>query len=148
VKQRDANTFSKMGVSKLQKYPFVSAKAAMAIARVMTALFFMAHAGVRIANGSIPQFGKFMESVGFPIGEAWVWAITITELVCGALLIANRHVRLATIPLAVIAFTGIGLIHVRFGWFVGEHGTGGMEYSVALLVLLLLVAANASEKPR
>jgi uncharacterized membrane protein YphA (DoxX/SURF4 family) len=35
-----------------------------------------------------------MESVGFPIGAAWVWTITIAEIVAAALLIANRFVRL------------------------------------------------------
>jgi len=34
------------------------------------------------------------------------------------------------------------LIHSKFGWFVGEHGTGGSEYSVALLLLLFLVAVD------
>ncbi len=108
----------------------------------MTAIFFMAHAAVRIANGSIAQFGQFMESAGFPHGVLWVWAITITELVCGSLLVAGRYVQLATIPLAIIVLVGIGLIHIHIGWFVGEHGTGGSEYSVALLTLLLLVAVN------
>jgi putative oxidoreductase len=129
----------------LQRYPFVSLNAAFVIARIMTALFFMAHAWVRIANGTIPQFGKFMESVGFPQGELWVWAITLTELACGTMLILGRWVRWATIPLATIVIVGVGLIHVHLGWFVGEHGTGGMEYSVALLVLLLLIAARDRE---
>ena len=129
----------------MQGYPFVSLKAAFVIARIMTAVFFMAHAGTRIAVGTIPQFGKAMESFGFPNGEAWVWAITITELVCGTLLILGRYVRWATIPLATIVTVGIALIHVKFGWFVGEFGTGGMEYSVALLVLLLLIAARDKE---
>ena len=124
----------------LQRYPFISFNTAFLIARIMTAVFFIAHAWVRIALGTIPQFGKFMESLGFPFGVALVWAITVTELVCGTLLILNRWTRWATIPLAIIVIVGIGLIHIHLGWFVGEHGTGGSEYSVALLVLLLLVA--------
>jgi putative oxidoreductase len=126
----------------MSRYPFVSLNSAFVLARIMTALFFVAHAAVRIVNGTIPQFGKFMGSIGFPAPEALVWAITLTELVCGTLLIVGRHVRLATIPLAAIAAGGIVLIHAGQGWFVGEHGTGGMEYSFALLVLLLLIAAH------
>ncbi len=126
----------------MARYPFLTLDHAFALARVMTALFFMAHAAVRIYLNTIPQFGQFMATLGFPAGTALVWAITAAELICGALLILNRHVRLATIPLAAIAAGGIVLIHARLGWFVGEHGTGGMEYSVALLVLLLLIAAQ------
>jgi putative oxidoreductase len=130
----------------MNRYPFLSLDRAFVLARIMTALFFMAHAAMRIVNGTIPQFGKFMGSVGFPAPEVVVWAITLAELVCGTLLILDRHVRLATVPLAAIAAGGIVLIHARLGWFVGEHGTGGMEYSVALLVLLLLVAAQDKAK--
>jgi putative oxidoreductase len=41
----------------------------------------------------------------------------------------------------VILLVGIALIHRHLGWFVGEHGTGGSEYSVSLLLALLVIAA-------
>jgi len=118
----------------------------LTIARVMTAVFFMAHAVVRILNGSIPQFGQFMTNQGLPFGEGVVWIITICEIVAGVLLIANRFVRIAASGLFIVAVGGVVLIHRHFGWFVGEHGTGGSEYSVALMVLLLVVAASDGEK--
>lgn len=125
----------------MNAYPFLSLAQALFVVRLGTALLFMAHAAVRIANGTIPQFGKFMTSVGFPAGEAVVWMITVVELVAGTLLIVNRHVRIAATALFAIAATGIVLIHRHLGWFVGEHGTGGSEYSVALMILLILIAA-------
>jgi putative oxidoreductase len=128
----------------MRPYPFMTLDQALIIARIMTAVFFLAHALVRIINGSIPQFGGFMESLGFPAGVTIVWLITLTELICGTLLIVGRYVRWATVPLLTIAATGIVLIHRHFGWFVGEHGTGGSEYSVALIVLLAIVAAADS----
>ena len=127
-------------------FPFLSLLQAMLLARVATAGLFMAHAVVRIANGSIPRFGQFMESQGFAPGEAVVWAITACELVAGTLLILNRHVRLAAVALLGIASGGILLIHRHIGWFVGEHGTGGSEYSVALIVLLLVICAADRER--
>ncbi|WP_439569860.1 DoxX family protein [Sphingopyxis sp.] len=119
---------------------------ALLFARVATAGLFMAHAVVRIANGTIPQFGQFMEAQGFPAGEALVWLITITELIAGALLIIGRFVRPAAAALMAIAVGGIVLIHRHFGWFVGEHGTGGIEYSAALIVLLLLIMADDRDR--
>jgi tetratricopeptide (TPR) repeat protein len=71
-----------------------------------------------------------------------VWAITLTEIVAGLLLIAGRQIRIAAGALLVIAVGGILLIHRHFGWFVGEHGTGGSEYSAALIVLLLILIAD------
>lgn len=125
----------------LKSYPFISLSQALVLARVATAILFMAHAIARIMLGTIPQFGKFMESVGFPQGVAVVWAITIVELVAGTMMILNRQVRYAATALFAIAATGIVLIHRQIGWFVGEHGTGGSEYSVALMVLLVVIAA-------
>ena len=69
-------------------------------------------------------------------------AITFYELGAGSLLILNRGVRWAASGLAVIVAVGIVLIHRHNGWFVGEHGVGGSEYSVALLAMLLVVAAD------
>jgi len=127
-------------------YAFLTLPMSLTIARVMTAVFFMAHAVVRILNGSIPQFGQFMTNQGLPFGEGVVWIITICEIVAGVLLIANRFVRIAASGLFIVAVGGVVLIHRHFGWFVGEHGTGGSEYSVALMVLLLVVAASDGEK--
>ena len=128
-------------LQKLQNLPFISLHAALRLLRIVTAILFAAHAVVRIVNGTIPQFGSFMESVGFASGTLWVWGITVTELVAAALLVANRFVFPAATALFIIAFTGIILIHSHIGWFVGEHGTGGSEYSVALIMMLLVIAA-------
>ncbi len=119
----------------------LSLRHALMMLRIVTALLFMAHAAVRIVHGTIPQFGAFMESVGFPQGEVLVWAITLAELVAGAAMIANRYVTQAAATLIMIAATGILLIHRHFGWFVGEHGTGGSEYSVALMAALIVIIA-------
>lgn len=130
----------------MRQFPWIGRDSALTILRLVTPLLFMAHAVTRVANGSIGRFGQFMETQGFPYGIGWVWAITITELVCGTLILLNRYVRYATIPLLAIAVGGIALIHVWIGWFVGEHGVGGMEYSVALIVMLLVVAANDRDR--
>jgi putative oxidoreductase len=135
-------------IHKLQNFPFITLPVGLLLLRTVTAILFAAHAFVRIAKGSIAQFGTFMESVGFPFGVAWVWVITIIEIVAALLLIANRLVRPAAASLLVIAFTGIMLIHRNFGWFVGEHGTGGAEYSVALIFMLLVIASADRETQR
>ena len=126
----------------LRHYPWIRPQLALHALRITTAALFMAHAIVRIANGTIPQFAYFMDTHGFPHGVVWVWAITTYEICAGTLLVLNRGVRWAASGLAVIAAVGIAIIHRHNGWFVGEHGTGGSEYSVALLAMLLVVAAH------
>lgn len=133
----------------LHGYPWWPLDDALRLLRIVTALLFMAHASMRFVNASIPQFGQFMESHGFPHGVLWVLAITAYELGAGSLLLLNRGVRWAASGLAVIVAVGIWLIHRHAGWFVGEHGLGGSEYSVALLAMLLVIAAqDAATKTR
>ena len=125
-----------------ERFPFMGLPHALILLRVVTALLFMIHAATRIALGTIPQFALYMEHQGFPYPMLWVWAITLAELVAGSCLIIGWRVRLMCIPLFTIAGVGILLIHRHLGWFVGEHGTGGSEYSVALMVMLIVVAAG------
>lgn len=126
--------------------PTLPLPTALRLLRWTTALLFMAHAVARIAKGTIPQFATFLGQVGFPFPVLVVWLVTITELASGMALLAGRGVRWGAAALFTIAATGILLIHARLGWWVGEHGTGGSEYSVALLAMLLVVAAD--EVPR
>jgi putative oxidoreductase len=132
----------------MKNFPFISLPAALMILRIALAAFFMAHAIVRIANGTIPRFGGFLETLGFPQGVLVVWAISIVEIVAGICLILGLKIRLAASALFAVAAGGIVLIHAKQGWFVGEHGTGGSEYSVALIVALLVVAAADRERAR
>jgi putative oxidoreductase len=131
----------------MSAYPFISLPHALIVLRVSVAILYMAHATVRVATGSVAQFADFMEHAGFSHGLVWVWAITLYELIAGTLMALGRQVRWAATGLFAIAAVGILLIHRHFGWFVGEHGTGGSEYSVCLMVALLVIAA-ADTRPR
>jgi putative oxidoreductase len=130
----------------VRPFPFISLDAALTILRVAVAIFFMAHALVRILNGSIPQFGAFLESRGWPFGVVLVGCVTVVELVAGTAMALDRQARWMALSLFVIAFMGIVIIHARLGWFVGEHGTGGMEYSLSLMVSLVVIAAADAER--
>ena len=130
----------------LRGYPWWPLADALRLLRIVTALLFMAHASMRFVLGTIAQFGAFMEAQGFAHGQAWVLAISVYELGAGSLLLLDRGVRWAASGLAVIVAVGIWLIHRHNGWFVGEHGVGGSEYSVALLAMLLVVAAHDASR--
>jgi putative oxidoreductase len=132
----------------MTNFPYITGRSALMLLRVSLAVFFMAHALVRIVHGTIPGFAGFLEDQGWPFGLAIVWAITALEIVCGTLLILNQYTRWAAAGLFFIAFMGIVIIHAKLGWFVGEHGTGGMEYSLSLMVSLLVIAAFDAERGR
>lgn len=116
--------------------------ASLLLLRGSVALIFMAHAVVRLVNGSVPRFAAFLELQGFVHGVAWVLSISACEIVCGGLLVLGLAIRWACAALACIVVTGIVLIHARLGGFVGEHGTGGMEFSVLLCAALLVIASD------
>lgn len=133
-------------LARMPRYPYLTLPQSLLLLRVGTAGFFMAHALARILYGSIPQFALYLGGLGFPAPLLWVWAITAYEIVGGTALILGYHTRFAALGLFCIALGGIVLIHARLGWFVGEHGTGGSEYSVCLMLCLIVLAA-ADAKP-
>ena len=90
----------------MRTYPFISLPESLVVMRVCVAALFMAHAVVRIANGSIPGFGAFLERLGFPSGVAVVWAITAVEIVAGTLMALGWRARWMASALFVSACTG------------------------------------------
>lgn len=112
--------------------------------RVALALVFLIHAIVRImTKGSIDDFAtSTFNRVWFITPKMIVLAITAFEIIGGILLIAGYQVRWISAGFIILLLTGIVLIHAQLGWFVGEFGTGGCEYSFILIFAFTAVAAT------
>lgn len=123
-------------------FPFISSVHAITVLRVVTALIFVAHAAVRIVTSTIGQFGSFLEDKGFSFGVLIVWLLTIYEIAGGLLLAFGIFTRWLALGFIILIAVGIVIIHAANGWFVGEHGTGGMEYSVLLMAALIVIASS------
>lgn len=126
----------------MKSFPFITLQHALIVLRVLVAFVFITHAVVRIFNGTIERFGSFLTSKGLVFGTAIVWMITFFEIVGGGLLVFNYFRKALAAGFIAMLLVGIILIHASQGWFVGEHGTGGSEYSVVLIVSLLVIAAS------
>lgn len=126
-------------------FPFLSLPQLLVALRVSIAIVFLAHALVRIANGTINQFGNFLNSKGLILGKIFVLAITVYEITGGILLALGYFTKWLSAGFIFILAVGIILIHASLGWFVGEHGSGGSEYSFILIMTLLVIAANQKE---
>lgn len=129
----------------MKNFPFISLQHSLIALRVSVAIIFLSHAIVRVVNSTIPQFGGFMESKGFPYGAAWVWAITAFEIIGGILLALGYFAKWLAAGFIILLIVGIVLIHASLGWFVGEHGTGGSEYSFILIMALLVIASDKKQ---
>lgn len=123
-------------------FPFINSKQSMRLLRTGTALVFFLHALVRIINGSIPQFARFMNEKGFMASTAIVWLITVFEIGGSILLALNIQAKCVCAGFILLLIAGIILIHAPLGWFVGEHGAGGTEYSFLLVLSLIAIAAD------
>lgn len=129
----------------MKNFPFISLSGSITILRFTVALMFIAHAVVRITGGTVNQFGEFLENKGFIAGVVIVWILTTFEIIGGLLMAFGYYTRWMAAGFILILLTGIVLIHAELGWFVGEHGTGGVEYSVVLIAGLVVVAASAKK---
>ena len=120
---------------------------ALLLLRLSVALIFFLHAFVRLLNGTIAQFGEFLNLKGFVFGITIVWIITVFELLGAIFLAVGKLVKLMCTGFIMLLLVGIILIHFSQGWFVGEHGTGGMEYSFILIMALITVMSGENQNP-
>jgi putative oxidoreductase len=126
----------------MEKIPLISQSNSLKLLRVSVAFIFLSHSIVRIANSTVAQFGEFLENKGFPFGVVWVWGITAFEIIGGLLLAFGYFTKILSAGFIFLLVVGIILIHASLGWFVGEHGTGGCEYSFILIAALIVIAAS------
>ena len=111
----------------------------IAMLRMLMGLIFMAHAIARLANYSLPGFGEFLDSKGFPFGFYLAWTITLFELLGGLMMFVRKFVKAFCIGEIIILLTGMILVHWQNGWFVVGMTLGGIEYSVVLIVVLVAI---------
>lgn len=58
---------------------FLQPSLPVAILRMLMGIIFMAHAIARLADYTIPGFGDFLNSKGFPFGFYLAWAVTLFD---------------------------------------------------------------------
>lgn len=126
----------------MKKTTLLSLETSLIFLRFAVAFIFLAHAVVRILNSTIERFGGFLEDKGFPHGVVWVYGITAFEITGGLLLMFGYFTKILSAGFIFLLVVGIILIHAGKGWFVGEHGTGGCEYSFILIAALTVIAAS------
>ena len=126
-----------------RSFPCLSPAQSIVLLRWAIAIVFFMHALVRIINGTVTEFAQFMNEKGFVYGTAIVWILTVFEIGGSILLALDFFTKKLCAGFIVILITGIIIIHASLGWFVGEHGTGGVEYSFILIIALMTVAAHS-----
>jgi putative oxidoreductase len=106
-------------------------------------MLLIVHGVARARLGIVDDFGVVLTRWDFPAGFALAWTITIVEIAGGSALAAGYFVRPLTLWFVLQLASGIYLIHARVGWFVVGAGRNGMEFSVLLIVNLVVIAMSA-----
>ena len=113
---------------------------ALTLLRAATAVLLIVHGAARAWLGIVDDFGVVLNTWGFPAGLALAWTITLVEIAGGTLLAAGFFVLPLCVWFAFQLVMGIYLIHARAGWFVVGAGRNGTEYSVLLILCLIVIA--------
>ena len=121
---------------------------ALTLLRAGTAIVLIIHGVARAWLGIVDDFGVVLNSWGFPAGFALAWTITVVEIIGGTLLAAGVFVLPLCAWFAFQLLMGIYLIHGRVGWFTVGAGRNGMEFSVLLLLCLIVIAMTRTTAPR
>lgn len=120
---------------------------ALVALRIGVATLLFIHGAYRIYDNGPPGFGEWLGSQGLPFGLAIAWTVTIMEVVGTVVMALGKFVPYLAVYFSAVLTAGIILVHGKEGWFVVGGGRNGMEYSV-LLILALLVTAYADRDVR
>lgn len=123
-----------------------SSAQAISIIRLAVSVLLIIHGIARMKLGVVDDFGGFLTTVGFPLGNAIAWTITMVEIIGGAALALGKFRVPLSIYFALQLLAGIFLVHGSEGWFVVGAGRNGMEYSVLLIICLLSIAYHAKQE--
>lgn len=110
--------------------------------RVGVAILLFIHGAYRASTGGVAGFGEWLSGLGLPAGVAWAWAVTLIELMGTPLMAAGKFVIPIASYLAFQLVLGIALVHFPEGWFVVGGGRNGMEYSVLLILCLVVIVLD------
>ena len=113
---------------------------ALTLLRIAVSILMLVHGIARISLGIVDDFGEFLTTSGLPFGLYLAWAITIFEIVGSIVLASGFYAWILSIVFVIHLATGIFLVHLKEGWFVVGAGRNGIEYSVLLIVLFLIIA--------
>ena len=127
-------------------FPFLSTAQWLNVLRIAISLFMVAHGVIRIYAGTVGGFGGFLESKGFPFGGSIAWGITGFEIVGGITLALGFFRPWIAAVFILQLLMGIVLVHAANGWFVVGYTSGGVEYSVLLILCFLLVASTGRKE--
>lgn len=128
------------------KFPSLSLSKALLILRLYMGITFLLHGAARLYYMSLNDFGAFLNSQGFLIGIFLAWTITVGEIIGGLLLMLGYKIRYVLIFNFIVILAGIILVHLKNGYFVVGHGQGGIEYSLLILAVLIVLYSTAGRK--
>jgi len=130
----------------MKKFPFITQQIALNLLRISTSLFLAAHGFIRLYAGIVSGFGDFLNSKGFLVGTGIAWGLTFFEILGGLLMAIGFFRKVISAVFILQLIFGIVLVHAQNGWFVVGYQSGGMEYSVLLILSLIVIAASGTNK--
>ena len=106
--------------------------------RMLMGVIFALHAGARLYNASVDDFGTFLGGNGLPAGSFLAWFITVFEMVGGIAMFLRYAVKVFCAIEILVQVGAIVMVHWP-RWFTVGAQTGGMEFSVVLVMVLLAI---------
>lgn len=118
----------------------------LALLRIYLGITFLLHGSARIYLSSLNDFGAFLDGQGLIFGLYLAWAITLGEIIGGFLIAIGYKIKYILPFNFLVILGGIYYVHFTNGYFVVGHGQGGIEYSLLILFVILVLYSNADKK--
>ncbi len=132
----------------MKQFPFLSPAIGLKVFRTAVPILLIIHGTTRITGGSVNGFGEFLSGTGFPLGLLMAWCITLFEILGSLSIILGYFVPIICLGFIVELTAGIVMVHFNNGWFVVGGGSGGMEYSILLILSFFVIAVTNPSKSK
>ncbi|TDO26440.1 DoxX family protein [Sediminibacterium goheungense] len=107
--------------------------------RIVLSLLLIIHGVVRLSVGGALHFGAYLEEEGIPAGNIIAYLLTFFEIVGGCLLALRVYTKWIVPVFLIEIILGLIMVHAKEGWFVVGYGRNGSEYSVLIIISLVLI---------
>ncbi|MBN8832841.1 MAG: hypothetical protein ABS68_08480 [Niastella sp. SCN 39-18] len=126
----------------MKEFHIIKTHTAIILLRFVVCALFIMHAIIRLSGDGMDLFVSFLYEKGIRGSFYIVWAITLYEIAGGLLLAAGKFRRLFSLGFILILIFMSFIFQGEAGWLAREHSDTSIEYSIALIAALIVIASS------
>ena len=129
----------------MKEFHIIKTHTAIILLILVVCALFIIHALIRLSGDGMELFVGFLSEKGIRGSFYIVWVITLYEIIGGLLLAAGKFRRLFSLGFIILLIFVSIIFQGEAGWLAREHNNSSIEYSIALIAALIVIASSSHQ---